>query len=258
MATEVRAQKVTKRIAGDVEGLFPKKDLVKTEHFVVTVALQTRTRQTGISDEMLSERKEKHDILVKRLKAFKASFDQAGHWCDFIDPGTGAPFTTDSATVLNETDEVFRKLDFEILELGCCRAIANKKFGQCVVVGTAIVEAPAEKVEAALYLLEDRDANKSGAPESFIKRATSKETWVAIGQKTEDLVKQATSKETWAAVGQKTEELYKRATSKETWVELGKKAEEAQKDKGFRSAVAIAAGLSVLALALVMVRRSRQ
>merc|ERR1712113_842233 len=97
---------------------------------------------------------ERFQVLVQRMTAFKAHFDAAERWCDFIDPATGAPFHTDSATTLIECDEVYRKLGFEILELGCCRALCNEKFGQCLVMTSAVVACPEEDVRGALPLLE--------------------------------------------------------------------------------------------------------
>merc|ERR1740129_2586878 len=88
------------------------------------------------------------------MQSFKEQSDAASRWCDFIDPSTGAPFHTDSATTLLECDERYRSLGFEILELGCCRALCNEKFGQCLVMTSAFIRASEEDVSEGLSILE--------------------------------------------------------------------------------------------------------
>merc|ERR1712083_671438 len=111
-------------------------------------------RQSAMSEEMNSERQDKIKILVERMQVFKEHFDAAECWCDFIDPATGAPFHTDSATTLVECDERYRTLGFEILELGCCRAVCNEEFGQCLVMTSAFVKATEDEVADYLPILE--------------------------------------------------------------------------------------------------------
>jgi len=155
---EVRTTEVTRRLARNFEGLFPGRNLVTTPpHVVVTLVLKTVHRQTAMSTPMLEERQECHKRLVARMQAFQQHLDDldtTGHWCDFIDPATGAPFVTDSSTTLLECDERYRSLGFEILELGCCRAVCCEKFGQCMVMTSAFVQAPREALDAAIARLE--------------------------------------------------------------------------------------------------------
>merc|ERR1719362_1891812 len=83
-----------------------------------------------------------------------AHFDARDVWCDFIDPFAGVPFRTDSSTTLAECDERYRSLGFEILELGCCKALCDDKFGQCLVMTSAFVRASAKEVADTLSILE--------------------------------------------------------------------------------------------------------
>mmetsp|Transcript_48864 Transcript_48864/g.146050 ORF Transcript_48864/g.146050 Transcript_48864/m.146050 type:complete len:173 (-) Transcript_48864:35-553(-) len=156
---EIRVNTVNRRLARNFDGLFPGRDLLKEPHVIITLALQTQHRQTAMSTEMMEERQQCFQTLVERMKALKLRFDAAGRWCDFIDPSTGAPFHSDSATTLMECDERYRSLGFEILELGCCRAVCNEKFGQCMVMTSAFVRASEDEVSGNLSALE-------GAPEA--------------------------------------------------------------------------------------------
>merc|ERR1712232_1207994 len=151
---EIRAHKITKRLARNLKGLFPGRDLMSPVHSIATLALKTEHRQSAMTEQMLAERASKQGVLVERMKSFRSHFDALGCWCDFIDPATGAPFNTDSATTLIECDEVYRQLGFEILELGCCRSLSCETFGQCVVMTSAFIQAPCEKLEAALPRLK--------------------------------------------------------------------------------------------------------
>eukprot|EP00434_Breviolum_minutum_P024913 symbB.v1.2.022003.t1/scaffold1932.1/size98745/5 len=130
--------------------------------------MKTKHRQSAMSNEMLKERQLCYGQLVEKMQAFKEHFDAAERWCDFIDPSTGAPFHADSSTTLLECDERYRSLGFEILELGCCKALCNKSFGQCLVMTSAFVQG--EDVQSALPLLEIalaedvKDAGGLGGP----------------------------------------------------------------------------------------------
>merc|ERR1719245_561447 len=57
-----------------------------------------------MSPEMMDERQILYERLVTRMGRLKVHFDDAGRWCDFIDPSTGKPFHTDSNTTLFECD----------------------------------------------------------------------------------------------------------------------------------------------------------
>eukprot|EP00929_Paragymnodinium_shiwhaense_P004199 TRINITY_DN104955_c0_g1_i1.p1 TRINITY_DN104955_c0_g1~~TRINITY_DN104955_c0_g1_i1.p1 ORF type:complete len:210 (-),score=54.42 TRINITY_DN104955_c0_g1_i1:2-562(-) len=159
---EVRAHAVTRRLRRGMDGLFPGRDLLNPPHTIITVALQTEHRQTAMSTEMLAERQEKFQQLVEKMTKLKQHMDEKDVWCDFIDPSSGAPFYEDSPVTLLECDEQYRQLGFEILELGCCRAVANEQFGQCLVMSAAFIESPPEDLADAVKLLEEGSAQEAG------------------------------------------------------------------------------------------------
>lgn len=151
---EVKTHEVTRRLGRNFEGLFPGRALAKTPHTAVTLALQTHHRMSAMSSEMMSERTSCYNMLIARMQLFRDRVNALGYWCDFIDPSSGAPFHSDSATTFAETDDRIRSLGFQVLELGCCRAVCCQRFGQCMVMTTAFVEAPVESLTDALKLLE--------------------------------------------------------------------------------------------------------
>jgi len=160
---DVHVHLVNRRLARNLDGLLPGVDLLGSAHVIITLALQTRHRQTAMSSSMLEERKERQAELVERMKCFVAHFDARDVWCDFIDPFTGAPFKTDSPTVLADCDERYRSLGFTILELGCCKALCNDKFGQCLVMTSAFVRASEEEVAKGLPILEQAVSGEQSA-----------------------------------------------------------------------------------------------
>merc|ERR1712227_826280 len=132
MGCEVRTHEVTRRLGRHFNGpdtmLFPERDFNKTPHTIVTLAIRTQHRMTAMSPEMYSERADLHKQLVERMQAFREKLVADGRWCDFIDPASGAPFHSDSPSTFAEADERHRFLGFEMLELGCCRAVSCERF----------------------------------------------------------------------------------------------------------------------------------
>lgn len=102
-----------------------------------------------------------------------------GYWADFIDPSSGravrigererctvfytVPLIILSVTLpqfygpysphtLFETNDKFRYLGFDILDLGCCRSIAHGTWGSYVFVGTIFTSAPVNAPPLELIL----------------------------------------------------------------------------------------------------------
>lgn len=151
---EITTHEVTRRLGRQFEGLFPGRNLGKSPYTIVVLCIKTRNRMSAMSSDMLSERTEYFQLLIDRMQVFRDALQAAGYWCDFIDPSSGAPFHTDSATTFAESDDRVRSLGFEILELGCCRVACSKKYGQCMVMTTAFVDTTADNITEALKLLE--------------------------------------------------------------------------------------------------------
>jgi len=151
---EIRTYEVTRRLGRQFDGLFPGRNLGKSPHTIVVLCIKTRNRMSAMSSDMLEERTEHYELLIGRMQVFRDSLIAAGYWCDFMDPSSGAPFHSDSATTFAESDDRVRSVGFEILELGCCRVACSKKYGQCMVMTTAFVDTTAENITEALKLLE--------------------------------------------------------------------------------------------------------
>merc|ERR1712096_360081 len=149
----VRTHAVSRRVARNFDGLFPGRQLADTPHTVVTFSMPTKHRQSAMSVEMTEEREACFEILVDRMTKFHEHLLQKGVWCDFVDPSTGAPFHTDSATTLTECDERYKMFGFDVLELGCCRCLVDPSFGQNVVMTSAFVEADEDALADALAIL---------------------------------------------------------------------------------------------------------
>merc|ERR1719148_398407 len=107
-----------------------------------------------MTPDWYTEREAGHKRLLARMEAFRTKLAADGHWCDFIDPSSGQPFYSDSAATFAECDERRRFLGFEMLELGCWRAVSCERFGQCMVLTSAFVEAPMESLNEKLTMLE--------------------------------------------------------------------------------------------------------
>eukprot|EP00403_Amphidinium_massartii_P039053 CAMPEP_0178432564 /NCGR_PEP_ID=MMETSP0689_2-20121128/32451_1 /TAXON_ID=160604 /ORGANISM="Amphidinium massartii, Strain CS-259" /LENGTH=171 /DNA_ID=CAMNT_0020054557 /DNA_START=87 /DNA_END=598 /DNA_ORIENTATION=- len=162
--SEVVVRPVGPSLARNLAGLFPEHPLTKDPpHVAVTLALQTKHRQSAISDDMLKEREECFAKLVERMEAFGKRMAEAGRWCDFIEPSSRQPVKSSTSTTFTEADDDYQKLGFQIMELGCCRVVASKKFGQCVVLTTAFVQASKEDIEAELGVLQEGLPNEFGS-----------------------------------------------------------------------------------------------
>ncbi|CAE7509789.1 Mmadhc [Symbiodinium pilosum] len=156
MSPKSQNQEAFARVVRRVRANQPQIDPLEYLSFPVCMdLLETKHRQSAMSNEMLAERQTCYGRLVARMQAFKAYFDAKQLWADFIDPSSGEPFHTSTSTSLFDCDERYRSLGFEILELGCCRSLCNKRFGQCLVMTSAFVQGTAEDVQPALGILEE-------------------------------------------------------------------------------------------------------
>lgn len=69
-----------------------------------------------------------------------------GYWADFVDPSTGKAFLSESKSdvALNGTDEEYRSLGFDVIDMGCCKVLSHPLFGKHVFVGTLFTDASTE------------------------------------------------------------------------------------------------------------------
>lgn len=140
---ECVAQDCSKSFCKDFQGLFPDRDLSADDLTVITLSQKTENDMTSWSDAVEEERESLLANFICGAKEICQSLRQAGFWADFIDPASGIPFlgshTNDS---LFETDERYKKLGFDIEDLGCCKVIRHHLWGTHVYVGSLFTNAP--------------------------------------------------------------------------------------------------------------------
>ena len=91
LESEVTVRSIGSILARNLTELFPEHDLKKQPHIAVTLALQTKYRQAAYSSEMKEERDKCFERLMELMTKFCARMDEAGRWCDFIDPSGSQP-----------------------------------------------------------------------------------------------------------------------------------------------------------------------
>eukprot|EP00397_Hematodinium_sp_SG-2012_P056737 GEMP01070310.1.p1 GENE.GEMP01070310.1~~GEMP01070310.1.p1 ORF type:complete len:151 (+),score=31.68 GEMP01070310.1:147-599(+) len=129
---EVRVHEVPDRLKKDFQDLFPSVPLNQRLR-LISVSYPTVHPMTAVSTEMLEEREKVFSIFCSKAQAFVKSIPNPPNFADFVDPSTGAPFNTQSPTFFAETDERVSHFGFEVVEFGCCRALAHPTLGHCLV-----------------------------------------------------------------------------------------------------------------------------
>uniref|UniRef100_A0A0G4HKR8 Uncharacterized protein n=1 Tax=Chromera velia CCMP2878 TaxID=1169474 RepID=A0A0G4HKR8_9ALVE len=169
MDEEVKLHVLTGRSLRDLEDLFPVESFKKIPVKVITLALRTKNPMTAMTTQTLEERDACFKTIVERFPSLREWIlaDETTAFCDFIDPSTGAPFHTDSATTFMETDDRVRKFGLRIEELGCCRAVSHPLFRANCVVGFLFAGASEERLQEAVRRLgagpEEEAAEEEGA-----------------------------------------------------------------------------------------------
>lgn len=123
--------------------LFPGVSVESGQLRVIILSEKTENDMTGWSPEVEEEREELLAHFVGSAKEICSRLTAAGYWADFIDPSSGRAFYgCYSHNTLFETDDKFRYLGFEILDLGCCKCITHPLWGSYTFVGTVFSNAP--------------------------------------------------------------------------------------------------------------------
>ncbi|GFN75350.1 methylmalonic aciduria and homocystinuria type d homolog, mitochondrial [Plakobranchus ocellatus] len=142
---EYRANSCPQILRKDFKDLFPDKNLMEGNLTVISISVKTNNDMTYWSSEVEREREELLDSFVQGAAEICQAFEEAGFWADFIDPSSGKPFKgAHTNFTLFETDERYRKLGFEILDLGCCKVISHPLWGTHSFIGTLFTSAPLE------------------------------------------------------------------------------------------------------------------
>lgn len=127
----------------DFADLFPWMDIMHGHFTIITVCQKTREDMTGWSLAVEEEREKLLGSFVQGATEICQELQKAGFWADFIDPSCGKPFLSTEYTnaSLYETDERYKKLGFEIEDLGCCKVIRHHVWGTHSYVGCIFTNA---------------------------------------------------------------------------------------------------------------------
>ncbi|XP_060081542.1 cobalamin trafficking protein CblD-like [Ylistrum balloti] len=127
----------------DFKDLFPGRDIMNGTLTLVTISQKTDNDMTSWNTDVEEEREALLAAFVQGAKEICEALESGNYWADFIDPSCGKPFygPHTNATMF-ETDEVYRKLGFEIEDLGCCKVIRHHIWGTKCYVGCLFTNAP--------------------------------------------------------------------------------------------------------------------
>uniref|UniRef100_A0A0B7B8R0 Methylmalonic aciduria and homocystinuria type D protein, mitochondrial n=2 Tax=Arion vulgaris TaxID=1028688 RepID=A0A0B7B8R0_9EUPU len=139
---EYRAHSCPTLLRKEFRELFPDRNIMEGDLTVVTISLKTVNDMTLWSSEVEREREEMLEIFIQGSLEICQAFEDSGYWADFIDPGSGKPFKGPHTNfTLFETDERYRKLGFEIQDLGCCKVISHPVWGTRSYIGCLFTSA---------------------------------------------------------------------------------------------------------------------
>ncbi|KAL4222856.1 hypothetical protein ACF0H5_018896 [Mactra antiquata] len=141
---ECVAHECPQMIRKDFADLFPWIDITRGHLTIITISQKTKEDMSGWSLEVEEEREQLLESFVHGATEICEALQKAGYWADFIDPSCGKPYLSDHHTnaSLYETDERYRKLGFEIDDLGCCKVVRHHIWGTKAYVGCLFTNAP--------------------------------------------------------------------------------------------------------------------
>jgi len=123
--------------------LFPGVNLKSKKLCVITLSEKTENDMTSWSMAVEEEREKLLDHFIDSAKEICSRLTGAGYFADFIDPSSGRAFYSPfSHSTLFETDDRFRHLGFDIVDLGCCKCIRHPYWGPYIFMGTIFTDAP--------------------------------------------------------------------------------------------------------------------
>lgn len=151
---ECVAQLCPQTLRRDVQELFPSRDLSKSYLTVITISHRTSHDMSGWSQDVEEEREGLLAAFIKGAGDICEALNSCGFWADFIDPSCGKPYLSNHTnSTFFETDERYRKLGFEIEDLGCCKVISHHLWGTHAYVGSLFTTAPMDHPLIALMTL---------------------------------------------------------------------------------------------------------
>jgi len=144
---ECVAQQCPASLRKEFQSLFPEcigaHSLLVGDLTVITLSQHTVNNMSGWSEAVEDEREQLLDKFVDGAKEICRSLNQSGYWADFIEPSSGKPFFgAHTNSTLFETDETYKRLGFDIDDLGCCKVIRHAQWGTHAYVGSLFTNAP--------------------------------------------------------------------------------------------------------------------
>lgn len=128
---EIRADDCSFAFRSDLRNLFSNYNTLTQPLTAITVVFRTKSDMSTWSTEVENERNELTKTFHRLARQVSSYLKSKNYWVDFIDPSNGKPYyASTTSDVLLETDERFRHLGFEIVDLGCCRVIEHFQYGQ--------------------------------------------------------------------------------------------------------------------------------
>lgn len=144
---QVTAHSCPELLLSDFRELFPGKSL-GNRITVLTICQKTQNDMRAWNPMMEKEREEMMEHFVSLATGIVSKLQDNGFWADFIDPFSGRPMNAGyTQATFWETDERYRKLGFEIDDVGCCRVLRHHQWGTKAFVGSIFTNAPVHSPE---------------------------------------------------------------------------------------------------------------
>lgn len=127
----------------DFSDLFPDRDISLGPFTALTLSQRTKNDMSAWSYDVEMEREELLETFMYGAMEICNALQKNGFWADFIDPSTGRPFNGPHTNAsFCETDERYRRLGFQIEDLGCCKVIRHSLWGTHAYVSCLFTNAP--------------------------------------------------------------------------------------------------------------------
>ncbi|XP_062595314.1 cobalamin trafficking protein CblD-like isoform X2 [Saccostrea cucullata] len=155
----------------DIQELFPSRNLSRDTLTVITISHRTSHDMSGWSEGVEEERELLLAAFIKGASDICEALTNCGFWADFIDPSCGKPYLSEHTnSTFFETDERYRKLGFEIEDLGCCKVISHHLWGTHAYVGSLFTTAPTDHpLIACMIQIKDQSVKSKKGGNSACK-----------------------------------------------------------------------------------------